>query len=163
MPTAQSTKIAAPTMSRRGSCARQLSELGLAHRVYSSAFATTDAGGGSGGTTRSMTIAAPVSGATSFNRPIASDSIRCGDLSVSISSRRWRLISSSLPRCLLHLLEAIAVLQQLDALPSREQQHGDEEHAQGHRTPLLLQPALVDLADDRVVPNVFLDGVFESF
>ncbi len=32
-----------------------------------------------------------------------------------------------------------------------------------HRSPLLAQPPLVDLADDRVVPHVFLDGVFECF
>ena len=55
--------------------ARHLSRLDSL-TCYSNAFATTDAGGGSGGTTRSMTIAAPVSGATSFNRPSASASMR---------------------------------------------------------------------------------------
>src|SRR5688500_11160294 len=64
---------------------------------------------------------------------------------------------------LLHLLGAIAMLQPLDSLPTREQQHADEEHTDSDRSPLLLQPALVDLADDRIVPNVFLDGVFECF
>ena len=141
---------------------RQLSDLGSL-TAYSSAFATTDAGGGSGGTTRSMTIAAPVSGATSFNRPRASDSIRCRRLERLDFEPQVAVDLFLVAACLLHLFEAIAVLQKLDALPSREQQHGDKDHAQCYGTPLLPEPALVNLADDRVVPNVFLDGVFESF
>src|SRR6186997_268240 len=64
---------------------------------------------------------------------------------------------------LLHLLEAVAVLQELDALPPGKEEHAHEEHAEGHRSPLLAQPPLVDLPDDGVVPYVFLDGVFECF
>ena len=50
-------------------------------------------------------------------------SIRCGDRSVSISRRSCRLISSCSARSLLHLLDLVAVPQQLEVLPGREQQH----------------------------------------
>ena len=143
--------------------ARQVSECWLAHVVTPAPSRRRDAAGGSGGTTRSMMIAAPVSGATSFNRCVAS---------VLDPLRRFQRfdLEPQMPvdfffvaALFLHLLHAIAVLQQLDALPAREQQHADKQHADGHRSPLLLQTALVNLADDRVVPHVFLDGVFKCF
>ncbi len=50
--------------------------------------ATTDFAGGSGGTTRSITTAASRPGTTRLRRPVARASMRFGDRSVSISSRR---------------------------------------------------------------------------
>ena len=64
---------------------------------------------------------------------------------------------------LLHLLEPVAVRQQLEVLPRREQQHRDEEDADAHRAPHLAMALAIDLPDDRVVADVFLDRVFECF
>ena len=62
----------------------------------------------------------------------------------------------------LHLLEPIAVAQQLEVLPGREQQHEHQHDADAERLPQLALPALVDLADDLVVPDVLANGVFEG-
>ncbi len=102
------------------------------------------------------------SGATIRSRPIAIRSMRAGDRSVSISRRRCRLIFSSLARSSLHLLDAIAVAEQLEVLPGREQQHQHEEDANQRRAPHLTVTLAIDLADDRVVADVLLDGVFEG-
>src|SRR6185503_9871829 len=64
---------------------------------------------------------------------------------------------------LLHLLEAVAVAAQLELLPGPEEQHRDEEHADGHRPDHLAVPLPIDFAHDRVVANVLLDRVFEGF
>ena len=53
--------------------------------------------------------------------------MRCGDRSVSISRRSWRpdlLLRGALP---LHLLDPVAVAQQLEVLPRGEQQHEHED------------------------------------
>ena len=55
----------------------------------------------------------------------------------------------------------VAVAQQLEMLPRREQQHADEKDADGDRAPHLAMPLAIDLADDRVVADVLLDRVFE--
>ena len=88
-------------------------------------------------------------------------SIRFGARSVSISSRRWRLTSSSAARSCCICSHAVAVPQQLEVLPGREQQHRHEHDADPGRAPQLPLPRLVDLADDRVVADVLLDRVFE--
>ena len=64
-PTARTSRP--PTMSRPRIVAAPVVRVGLAHAIYSLRGATTDAGGGSAGTTRSMTMAAPVPGATRCN------------------------------------------------------------------------------------------------
>src|SRR5207244_12267693 len=64
---------------------------------------------------------------------------------------------------LLHLLDAVPVLQKLDALPPGEQNHDHEQAADGQKPPLLAQPVLVHLAHDGVVAHVFLDRVFKGF
>src|SRR5262245_60113684 len=63
---------------------------------------------------------------------------------------------------LLHLLEPVSMTQQLEVLPRGEEQHDDEEHADECRAPHLAVPLAIDLADDRVVADVFLDRVFEG-
>src|SRR4051812_21709476 len=60
--------------------------------------AMTDLGGGGVDTTRSMIAASLAPGATMCSRVVASRSIRSGERSVSISRRRWRLMSSSVAR-----------------------------------------------------------------
>src|SRR5262245_51320715 len=62
---------------------------------------------------------------------------------------------------LLHLLQPVAVPEQLEVLPRREQQHRDQKAADTYRPPQLTLPVPVDLADDRVVADVLLDRVFE--
>src|SRR4051812_47977222 len=62
---------------------------------------------------------------------------------------------------LLHLLDAVAVPQQLEVLPRREEQDRDQEGAGANRAPHLLVPFAIDLPHDRVVANVLLDGVLE--
>src|SRR4051794_866908 len=61
------------------------------------------------------------------------------------------------------MLDFVAVPQQLEVLPRREQQDEDEQRGHADRLPELALPGLVHLADDRVVANVLLDGVFERF
>ena len=61
----------------------------------------------------------------------------------------------------LHLLEPVAVAQQLEVLPRREQQDEHQEGGDGSRLPQLAVLRLVDLADDRVVADVLLDCVLE--
>src|SRR5262249_9594190 len=63
----------------------------------------------------------------------------------------------------LQLLDLIPVPQQLEVLPRREEQGNDEECGNAHRLPQLALALLIDLADDRVVADVFLDRVFEGF
>src|SRR6188768_2108194 len=62
---------------------------------------------------------------------------------------------------LLHALDLVAMLQQLEVLPGRKQQHDDQEQADPERAPQLALSGLVDLPDDRVVANVLLDRVLE--
>src|SRR5688500_9584215 len=62
---------------------------------------------------------------------------------------------------LAHPLDLIAVAQQLEVLPRREQQHHDQEEPDAGRAPELPLPRRVDFADDRIVANVLLDRVFE--
>src|SRR5215471_17288582 len=62
---------------------------------------------------------------------------------------------------LLHPLDLVAVAQELEVLPRREEQHQHEEEPDAHRAPELPLPRLVDLADDGVVANVLLDRVLE--
>ena len=110
-----------------------------------------------------MTIASSCDGATRCSCSVASASMRFGDRSVSISSRRWRagfLLGGALA---LHLLEPVAVPQQLEVLPGREQQDEHEERRDADRLPELALPRLVHFPDDRVVANVLLDRVFEGF
>ncbi len=60
----------------------------LSHVIPSYRRATTDFGGGGVVTTRSITVASPAAGATMPRRRVARRSMRAGDRSVSISSRR---------------------------------------------------------------------------
>src|SRR5437867_6799183 len=48
-------------------------------------------------------------------------------------------------------------------LPCGKENGQHEERRDGHRFRELALPRLVDLADDRIVPNVFLDDVLERF
>ena len=57
---------------------------------------------------------------------------------------------------LLHLLDAVAVAQQLEVLPGGEEEDGDQEDADRHRPPHLEVPLAIDLAHDRVVADVLL-------
>src|SRR5262249_55763217 len=57
----------------------------------------------------------------------------------------------------------VPVLEQLEVLPRGEQQCQHQERRNRARLPELALPRLVDLADDQVVPNVFLDCVLERF
>ena len=123
--------------------------------------ATTDLAGGSAGSTRSMTIASSLRRRDQMQLPVASDSMRSGARSVSISSRSWRRD--------LFLDRAFA------AASARAGSRGcssskccqAENSSTSTRTPATRPiptaraAALVDLADDRVVANVLLDGVFE--
>ncbi len=62
----------------------------------------------------------------------------------------------------LHLLEAVAVAQQLEVLPGREQQREHQHHADAERLPQIAQPAFVDFPHDLVVAEVLPNFVFES-
>src|SRR6185503_14586925 len=53
--------------------------------------------------------------------------------------------------------------QQLEMLPGGQEEDEHEEAGHADRLPQLAVTLLVHLADDRVVPDVFLDGVFEGF
>jgi hypothetical protein len=63
----------------------------------------------------------------------------------------------------LHLFESVAVPQQLEVLPGRKERHEHQQDAHEHRLPQLPLSTVIDLAHNRVVPNVFLDGVLEAF
>src|SRR5262249_30743605 len=63
---------------------------------------------------------------------------------------------------LLHLLQPVAVPQQLEVLPRRKQQHCDQQTADADRPPELTLPVPVDLADDWVVADVLFDRVFKG-
>src|SRR5262249_767220 len=67
-------------------------------------------------------------------------------------------LSSALALQLLHL---VPVPQQLEMLPGREQQDGDEESGDADRLPQLALLLLVDFPDDGIVANVLLDRVLE--
>src|SRR3954470_11180046 len=62
---------------------------------------------------------------------------------------------------LLHLLNLVAVAQQLEVLPRREQQDHDQDPADRERAPDLALTLIVHLANDQVVAYVFLDRVLE--
>src|SRR5207248_1869018 len=63
----------------------------------------------------------------------------------------------------LHALHLIAVAQQLEMLPGREEQHEDQQAGHTDRLPQVALTSFVDLAHDRVVANVFFYRVFERF
>ena len=60
-----------------------------------------------------------------------------------------------------HLFDLVAVPQQLEMLPGGKEQHDDEKSGEAGGLPQLALTRFVDLAHDRVVANVLLDGVFE--
>src|SRR6266849_10497352 len=62
----------------------------------------------------------------------------------------------------LQLLDLVAMAEQLEMLPRREEQDQHEERGDAGRLPELALPRPVDLADDRVVPHILLDGVLEG-
>ena len=62
---------------------------------------------------------------------------------------------------LLQPLHQVAVTHELEVLPRRKEQHRYEQRADADGAKQLPLPRLVDLAHDRVVAHVFLDGVFE--
>ena len=120
-----------------------------------------DFAGGAGVATRSMMTTAPGSGSTMCKVRMAMSSIRRGARSVSISSLRWRLTLFLRHSFLLQALHQVAVLNELEMLPGREEQHRDEQRADPDGAQQLTLARFVDLADDRVVAHVFLDRVFE--
>src|SRR5882672_216412 len=63
----------------------------------------------------------------------------------------------------LHLLELVAVTEQLEVLPGGQQQDEDQKSGDADRLPELALLGLVHFADDQVVPHVLLDGVLEGF
>src|SRR4051812_2911568 len=79
---------------------------------------------------------------------------------LELEAARDVLLGGALALQLLHL---VAVAQQLEVLPGRDQEDEHEEAGDADRLPQLALPRLVDLADDRVVADVFLDGVLERF
>ena len=62
---------------------------------------------------------------------------------------------------LLHLLEPVPVAQQLEVLPGPEEHHDHQEGADADGPEHVPVALAIDLADDRVVLDVLLDGVFE--
>ncbi len=63
----------------------------------------------------------------------------------------------------LHFLDLVAVTQQFEMLPRREQHQEHQQRGNPSRLPQLALPRLVHFTDNRIVAHVFLDGVFESF
>jgi hypothetical protein len=61
----------------------------------------------------------------------------------------------------LELLDLIAMAQQFEVLPRREEQHQDEKTCDPDRGPQFALSLFVDFTDDCAVSNVLLDGVFE--
>src|SRR5688500_3160344 len=59
------------------------------------------------------------------------------------------------------LLEVVAVPDQLKRLAGGEQQHQHQHRGDAGGAPELSLPLLVNLSDDGIVPDVFLDRVFE--
>ena len=105
---------------------------------------------------------APRAGATRCSCSVAIRSMRRGARSVSISSRRCRLISSSRGTLLLHPLDLVAVARAArSAARPRTGARRPGTAPMRHRPPQLPLARLVHLADDRVVANVLLDGVLE--
>src|SRR6185295_5598497 len=64
---------------------------------------------------------------------------------------------------LLQLLDAVAVQRHLEVRPGKEQREDDEQRRQADRLPQLALARVVDFPDDRVVPDVLADCVFERF
>src|SRR4051812_25182317 len=64
---------------------------------------------------------------------------------------------------LLHLLQLVAVPDEFDTLPDREQEGDDQEGADPDGAPHLAMTLLVHFTDNRVVADVLLDRVFEGF
>ena len=62
---------------------------------------------------------------------------------------------------LLHLLDLVSMTQQLEVLPCGEEHDGNQKHSYASRPPQLELAILVYFADDRIVPNVLLDGAFK--
>ena len=96
-----------------------------------------------------------------FSSLTARRSISCGRRSVSSSRRSCRLTSASCVRVLAELFHLAAGVDDLEVLPRREEQHGDDEPGDAERPHELAALRPIDLADDRVVPDVLLDGVFD--
>ena len=123
--------------------------------------ATIDRSGSAAGTTRSTTKTSSRLGATRFNCSVA---IRSNPLrrTQRLDLELQMAVDLQLLRPLvLHLLDPVAVLEQLEVLPCGEQQDRDEKHADGPGSPQLTLTGLIDLADDRVVAHVVLDEVLE--
>ena len=63
----------------------------------------------------------------------------------------------------LHLLDTVAVSQQLEVLPGRADQQRQDDRADPRPAPQVAVARVVDLADDLVVPDVLADRVIEGF
>src|SRR5262245_54997266 len=63
----------------------------------------------------------------------------------------------------LQRLDVVSEIQQRRSLPRQKQQDHDDEGAGAGPLPLLAMARRVHFADDGVVTNIFLDGVFERF
>src|SRR4029453_19536727 len=57
----------------------------------------------------------------------------------------------------MQLLHHIAVMDELEMLPGREQEHEDQHSTYCRRAPELPMPCFVELTHNRVVPDVLLD------
>ena len=99
--------------------------------------ATMDFAGGADGVTRSMTMAWSRAGATrcsSFDGDLLDAARRAQRLDLEAQMAVHLFLRRALP---LQALDLVAVAQQLEVLPGREQQHDDEEPADGQRAPQL--------------------------
>ena len=65
--------------------------------------------------------------------------------------------------CPLDFVEAVPMPDQLEVLPRPEHDRDDEQYGEAERFPHLGLSLGIDLADDRIVPNVLANRVFEGF
>ena len=163
MPADQTKSPIAATTMRRFSVVRQAVAGVSATCWFPSPYrrATTDFGGGGVDVTRSITVASPAAGATipsALSRQPLDARRRAQRVDLEAEVTIDFVLGGAL---LLHLLDAVAMTKQLEMLPRREEEHGDQKYADRHRAPHLEMPLAVDLADDRVVAYVLLDCVFE--
>ena len=106
-------------------------------------------------------MASSADGATRRRRSVARASMRLGD-SKRVDFEAQLVAGFFFGGALaVQLLDLVAVAQQLEVLPRREEQHDDQKRRHAGRLPELALPRLVDLAHDRVVADVLLDGVLE--
>ena len=123
--------------------------------------ATMDFAGGAGVATRSMMTTAPGSGSTMCKRAnghVLDPPRRAERLDLQLEMAVDFFLRHSF---LLQALHQVAVLNELEMLPGREEQHRDEQRPDPDSAQQLTLARFVDLADDRVVAHVFLDRVFE--